>query len=191
MKVAITGHTNGIGLAIAEIFTENGHNVSGYSRSNGWDLTEDGARKKFIEELVAKDFDCFINNAYPYPKEYGGARGLHGFMQVELLNLAWLQWKNKEGKIIATTSSNASHPIVRSFYSPYSIHKNAIDNTSDQLKVLAEWPHIITLRPGYVDTDAIKDKKVTKMSTRDTAEIIYYVITHKVRIHEICFGPTR
>ena len=35
MKIAITGHTSGIGKAISDIQTLKGAEIKGYSRSNG------------------------------------------------------------------------------------------------------------------------------------------------------------
>ena len=55
MKIAITGHTKGIGLAIYDLLGQE-HNVFGYSRTNGYNINNP---EKIFEE--AKDFDIFIN----------------------------------------------------------------------------------------------------------------------------------
>ena len=56
MKIAITGHTKGIGKACADVFSE--HEVIGFSRSNGFDI-------QAIEPILDSSNDCdvFINNA--------------------------------------------------------------------------------------------------------------------------------
>ena len=94
MKIAITGHTSGIGAATMNLLKSQGHKVLGFSRHNGWDFTDKETRKEFIEELDDAKFDCFINNAYPH-KFY---QSMEGFFQVELLNKAWLLWEKKKDK---------------------------------------------------------------------------------------------
>jgi len=60
-KIIITGHTNGIGKAIYDKFTEvSCHEIVGMSRSNGYDIDKD------FDKIVAEAEGCelFINNAY-------------------------------------------------------------------------------------------------------------------------------
>jgi len=60
MNCLITGHTSGIGLAIYNRFNEIGFNVSGVSKSTGFNFKE-----KYQEIIdIAKECDVFINNAY-------------------------------------------------------------------------------------------------------------------------------
>ncbi len=60
MKIAITGHTKGIGKALYNYFSEIGHEVIGMSRSNGYDITLNP--DKILEQISS--CDLFINNAY-------------------------------------------------------------------------------------------------------------------------------
>lgn len=60
MKIVITGHTSGIGLALYNKFKELGHDVKGFSRSTGHDISVDTIR----EEILKEPFDIFVNNAY-------------------------------------------------------------------------------------------------------------------------------
>lgn len=59
MKIAITGHTKGIGKSLYDYFCKNNHTVFGFSRSNGYDINLNQDR---ILDVV-KDCDVFINNA--------------------------------------------------------------------------------------------------------------------------------
>ena len=59
MKIAITGHTSGLGRAFYNHFSQN-HEVIGLSRSNGFNIAKD--QDKIIEEV--KDCDVFFNNAH-------------------------------------------------------------------------------------------------------------------------------
>ena len=67
-KVAITGHSSGIGLACFDLLdlTCNGAEIKGYSKSNGWNIADSGG-DKIIQELIDFDPDILINNAY-YPE---------------------------------------------------------------------------------------------------------------------------
>ena len=58
MKIAITGHTQGIGKCA---FKRLSPNIIGFSKSTGYDITKFNDRKRIIEE--SKDCDIFINNA--------------------------------------------------------------------------------------------------------------------------------
>ena len=58
MKIAITGHTQGIGKRAYDRLCPD---IIGFSRSNGYDITNSGDQKRIIEE--SKDCDIFINNA--------------------------------------------------------------------------------------------------------------------------------
>lgn len=90
MKVAITGHTQGIGKRAYDRLCPD---IIGFSRSNGYDITNPTDRKRIIEE--SKHCDIFINNA---TAEFGQT-----LLFLELFN-NW-QYQNKTiinvGSIIA------------------------------------------------------------------------------------------
>lgn len=60
MKVAITGHTSGLGKRLYDHFIKNGHEVVGMSTSTGIDVTKD--QDKIVEAVTG--FDLFINNTH-------------------------------------------------------------------------------------------------------------------------------
>tara|TARA_B100000927_G_scaffold290519_1_gene289608 strand:+ start:240 stop:836 length:597 start_codon:yes stop_codon:yes gene_type:complete len=62
MKVAITGHTSGLGKGLYEQLGALGHEVIGFSTSTGCDINNELNRRTIIG--VCQDFDLFINNAY-------------------------------------------------------------------------------------------------------------------------------
>ena len=62
MKIAITGHTQGIGQALATVFQQYGHDIIGFSRSNGFDISNADSRRAIIDQ--SQDADIFVNNAY-------------------------------------------------------------------------------------------------------------------------------
>lgn len=61
MKIAITGHTSGLGQSLYNECIARGHTVSGFSRSTGYDLRDYSQVGLMLEQV--KDFDLFINNA--------------------------------------------------------------------------------------------------------------------------------
>ena len=59
MKIAITGHTSGIGKAIYDGI---GHEVVGFSRDTGHNINDIFHRMKIVDSVA--DCDVFINNAH-------------------------------------------------------------------------------------------------------------------------------
>jgi GDP-D-mannose dehydratase len=68
-KVAITGHTSGLGASFYKLLGKQGYEVHGFSRSNGYDLRDYSQVGRMLEKT--KNFDLFINNAKP---EYAQAQ---------------------------------------------------------------------------------------------------------------------
>lgn len=65
-KVAITGHTKGIGASLAEKISSQ-YEVLGFSRSNGYDISVDEDVNRIIEETL--DCEVFVNNAYHFDQQ--------------------------------------------------------------------------------------------------------------------------
>ena len=100
MKIAITGHSKGIGQACYDIL-EKDHNVIGFSRSNGYDINEP-------EEIFksAEDCDVFINNAYSHRH------------QIDLFNLFYDSWEHTDKHII-NVNSIVKYPIQKPVLEKY------------------------------------------------------------------------
>ena len=62
-RIAITGHTKGIGKAIVDKFGTQ-YEIKGFSRSNGYDLADPTTLDRIVEETI--DCQIFINNAYHF-----------------------------------------------------------------------------------------------------------------------------
>lgn len=84
MKVAITGHTYGIGKALETKFSVEGWQTVGFSRSNGYDISKAEDRNRIVEQ--SQDCDFFINNAYST------------YAQCDLLFELWQAWQGKQKK---------------------------------------------------------------------------------------------
>ena len=84
-KIAITGHSSGIGSAVMDLLdlTCNGTEIKGYSKSNGWNIADNDG-DKIIQELIDFDPDVVVNNAY-YPE-----------IQTKILKNLFEEWQTKE-----------------------------------------------------------------------------------------------
>jgi NADP-dependent 3-hydroxy acid dehydrogenase YdfG len=160
MKISITGHTSGLGLALANYYSNAGHTVLGFSRSNGYDIT---APTQILEE--SKDCDLFINNAY------------HGMAQVHVLYSLHEMWKHDNSKTIFTVGS-VSADGIKTWRHPYAVYKNALDRTVEQLQNCPDTQcRILHLKPGYIDTPMVANVTHKKMSTEYVAEVVVWMIS--------------
>jgi len=179
MKIAITGHTKGIGKAIYEHFQPN---IIGFSRSNNYDIT------KNMESIFREstDTEVFISNAHS------------AFTQTALL-YRFIEWGYK-GHIISIGS--VASDAIRYRNNPYSIHKQALESANEQLFSLG---HNITLiKLGYVKTEGtlkkaaeidkrpwLKQKRIDKntpdnpLELHDVSRIIDFILDSPHRVKEI------
>lgn len=89
MKIAITGHKRGIGMAFAQHLTSRGHDIVGISRSDGENIRRVAHTASIIEPC-----DMFINNA------------ISMYAQTELLFEIWHRWRDtKKTKVIWNIST--------------------------------------------------------------------------------------
>jgi len=63
MKIAVTGHTSGLGQSFYNESVNRGHTTLGFSRSNGYDLRDYSVVERMLK--IVNGFDIFINNAKP------------------------------------------------------------------------------------------------------------------------------
>jgi nucleoside-diphosphate-sugar epimerase len=138
MKIAITGHSNGIGAALAKEYASMGHKIYGLSRSTGQDIKDTQKLAKIIEPC-----DMFINNAQ------------EGFAQTELLYEMYRRWQgqSKQIVVIGTQMTLMTHPpynLVEMI--PYYVQKQALEEMTKQLRQLGPFPAITVVKPGATDT---------------------------------------
>lgn len=174
MKVAITGHTKGIGLALATMFSDRGDTVKGYSRSNGFDISKPEHQDKIIAD--ASDCDVFINNAY------------HEFSQCDMLTKCFANWKYQQ-KTIININSRSKYGAGKSKF--YAQTKKQLAAVSYKLMFteLDRQCRIININPGYVDTDMASHvpNSVNKLSPAQCAEKIIWALDqpHDIEIGEL------
>ena len=145
-KIAITGHTKGIGLAISELLSQK-HKIRGYSKSNGNNVMRPAG---IVKDIIEWDADIFINNAYA-PEA-----------QVRILYKLYEQWENKPKLIInmGATSSDSINNFTRHGYNkdwtPYVSDKARLDWASLQLSniYIPGKCAVTLLKPGLVETES-------------------------------------
>jgi len=155
MKVAITGHTSGLGKALHEFYP----GAMVFSRSNGFNI-------KQPESIALKAHDCdvFINNAHD------------GFCQVQLLYILYNLWKHHDKTIVCISSNSADgtkdHPNL------YSTEKRALDHACEQLNNIPGTKcKIVCIKPEYIDTPRVGYVQgVNKIETKELAQFIFNLI---------------
>lgn len=168
MKIAITGHTKGIGQALYNQLVLKNHEVIGYSRSNGYDIGREEDRDRILIET--DEFDVFINNAY------------HPYSQLDLLKKKVHQWDGKK-KLIINVASKAVHTeVVPDFMKDYINDKKSQIDFIMQRKLKAS-PQIMSLVVGLVDTQMSRSLSAKKLKTDDISELLCNLIEFKDRIY--------
>lgn len=172
MKIALTGHTRGIGKHLYEIFVKD-HEITGFSTSNGFDISKEEIQDQIVD--LCKNFDVFINNAW------------HPTGQKNLLLKFLKIWDNDSTKIIINIGSKVSFfPQLRHNYVESKIEIQKIIEE----RFLKPYPQIINCIPGVVDTDMGQwSESENKLSAYDAAKFIETVmyLNKNIKIQQIVF----
>lgn len=186
MRVAITGHTSGIGKALFDLAVERGHDVLGFSRSNGYDISSTEDQEKIVKEVA--DFDVFINNAH------------ERFSQVEMFTRIWASWKDTPKKIInigtAVTlnrggPSSPQHPLGRAHY--------AAEKAGLEMAINWAWCEqqsrceAILIRPGLTSTPRTANDRPgsNKIDPGDMARYIMSSLDQPFVVRELTITPRK
>lgn len=165
MKIIITGHKRGIGKSIYEYFLNKKYDVIGFSKSNGYDISDKKIRQIIYEECL--DTNIFVNNAY----------NDHDDSQFLLLKNVSEIWKNTDNTIINISSTNTDIKNI------YGKRKKELDDYCKTIKK----PNIINLKPSYVDTERVSYINKNKMSCEDIIQILDFCLNSNLKIEEVKF----
>lgn len=170
-SVAITGHTKGIGLAIAQYFKNKNYDVTGFSRSNGYNISDSLHICNILENI--KNSDVFINNAY---NNFDNS-------QLILLKEIYKMWENQDKIIINISSRYTSENNL------YCQTKHTLDLFCQE-HMYKKFPYLINLKPGLTNTTRTATMPGDKLEVQDIIKIIDYIWTLKdsIRFSSICFG---
>jgi len=163
MKIAITGHTRGIGKALFDYFVS--YTPIGFSRRNGYDIDQIKNRKEIINQCI--DFDVFINNAYSNS----------GNSQLYMLQEMHSAWQDQDKLIINISSRITDFVLPPS--SPeqlYQTHKKEQDTFC--LGKIRN-PQIFNLKLGMVDTPRVSMYNHNKLAVEDVVKIVSFVLDNR------------
>ena len=166
MIIGITGTTSGIGKSILDLPYE----FVTFYRNDG-DIEQPDV---VFEKL--KDCDVFINNAW------------HNDCQTKLLNFFFERWRDYDKKIISIGSSVATYSPSGSGYNDYVELKRQLRSAHCDivnLKTTACKSYLVN--PGVTDTKLVASRDCNKLDVNDVADMIKFILEHKVYIPEIYF----
>lgn len=140
MRVIVTGHTSGIGKAFFDFYNEKGYNVQGFSRSNGFDISDATVRCNLVAHVI-QNCDLFINNAYSDD------------VQLKMMKLIDPYWKKDSSKTHVVIGSRAADIPISS--EKYNKNKKDIDIAAIEMQKTAAYK-LMVVKPGRVDTPGLK-----------------------------------
>lgn len=178
MKIAITGHTAGIGQALSNIFLSQGHEIVGLSRREGNNIRN---TPKICDQI--EPCDLFVNNAQS------------GYAQTELLFEMAQRWQNTGKRIVIISTMMTQQPVCSIpglDMDHYRIQKLALEQSVHQLRQKRLGIKFTIVRPGNIATSP--DKTVPPAADVDNwaktlCEILELAQVNNLSIPEISLGP--
>jgi nucleoside-diphosphate-sugar epimerase len=178
MKIAVTGHTAGIGLALTEEYLLGGYEVVGLSRREGNNIRN---TPKICDQI--EPCDVFVNNAQA------------GYAQTELLFEMARRWANTKKHIIVISTMMTQDPIsVLPGLDMLAYHQQKI--TLEEMVKQLRHQHlgiaITIVRPGYIATQpgqTVPPAADVKNWARTLLNIFDMAIKNNLEIPEISLGP--
>ena len=138
MKIAITGHTAGIGQALAQIYSQHGHDIVGLSRREGNNIRN---IPKIADQI--EPCDMFVNNAQA------------GYAQTELLFEIAQRWAGTKKHIVVISTQMTQDPVsVLPGLDMLAYHqqKVTLEEMAKQLRYQRLGVSITIVRPGFIAT---------------------------------------
>ena len=173
MKVVITGHMNGLGLALSNKFAEKGYTISGYDLTNNKDITKEDTVDELITDCT--DADIFVNNAHAN--------------QSSLLTQVFKLWEGMDKTIINISSAIT---YLTPFNLPESLNayisdKKNLDTTVKFLRVKGDSPHIMNIRPSWIESQLVSGFNTKKIDPDDIVNLIImlYDMRHRLKTSDI------
>ena len=177
-KIAIIGHTKGIGKAIPDLYRKKNYTVVGLSSSNGYDLQ--CSQVEIMEQL--DDCQLIVLNAYV-------GRG-----QMTLLKRIYGKFVFEDKKVAVITSTSGTpigmdEDLQNTEYTDYCENKkNLIDYIEELQQELLNKPlSVYDVCPDVVDTDMTKGlwEDLPKLRANEVAEAVRYCFESTFNVNKI------
>ena len=177
-KIAIIGHTKGIGKAIADMYKKKKYQVIGMSSSNGYDLQL--SQIEIMEQL--DDCQLIVLNAYV-------GRG-----QMNLLKRIYGKFVFEDKKVAVITSTSgtpigADEDLLNPEYKEYCENKkNLMEYIEELQQELINKPlSVYDICPDVVDTDMTKGlwQDLPKLKAVEVAEAVRYCFESTFNVNKI------
>jgi nucleoside-diphosphate-sugar epimerase len=177
MKIAITGHTAGIGQALANQYSSRGHEIVGLSKRHGHNI-------KVIPKIadLIEPCDMFINNAQA------------SFAQTDLLFEMAKRWQGTKKHIIVISTMMTQSPVSELFgldMDAYRVQKIALEEAVKQIRYQQLGISLTIVRPGNIATSP--EKKVPPAADvnhwAQTLVNIFELAGPSLQIKDISLGP--
>lgn len=178
MKVAITGHTAGIGQALAKQYLAVGHEIVGLSQRDGNNIRN---TPKICDQI--EPCDVFVNNAQA------------GYAQTELLFEMTQRWQGTGKQIIVISTMMTQDPVsslTGLSMDQYRLQKVTLEEAVRQIRHRRLGVKITIVRPGNIATSP--DKTVPPAADVDNwANVLMSILrmaeANNLRVPEISLGP--
>ena len=177
-KIAIVGHTRGIGKAIADLYRKKNYTVVGLSSSNGYDLQ--CSQVEIMEQL--DDCQLIVLNAY-------AGRG-----QMNLLKRIYGKFVFEDKKVAVITSTSGTsigedEEFLDPEYVEYCKNKKTLIEYIEQLQqeLLNKPLSVYDVCPDVVDTDMTKGlwEDLPKLKADEVAEAVRYCFESTFNVNKI------
>jgi NAD(P)-dependent dehydrogenase (short-subunit alcohol dehydrogenase family) len=181
-KIAVIGHTKGIGKAICDLYKKKKHEVIGMSRSNGHDIIHD--QEKIIENI--EGCDLVVLNAHADRGQLNLLKRIYGLYAFDKMKVA----------VITSTSGLDEEPDYSQFqiwdkfkYVQYcEIKKELIEYIEELQQELISKPlSVYDVCPDVVDTDMIKGlwQDLPKLSVHEVADAVRYCFESTYNVNKV------
>jgi NADP-dependent 3-hydroxy acid dehydrogenase YdfG len=178
MKIAITGHTAGIGQSLAKEYTLNGHEILGLSQRDGNNIRN---TPKICDQI--EPCDVFVNNAQA------------GYAQTELLFEMAKRWSGTGKQIIVISTMMTQEPVSSMTgleMDHYRLQKVTLEEAVRQIRYRKLKVKIVIVRPGNIATSP--DKTVPPSAdvnnwAKTLLGLLDMATKNNLRIPDISLGP--
>lgn len=178
MKIAVTGHTAGIGQALSQQYQKLGHEIVGISRREGHNIRNTPKVCDIIESC-----DMFINNAQA------------GYAQTELLFEMVNRWQGTRKHIIVISTMMTQDPVSvlpGLDMDHYRLQKVTLEEAVKQIRNRRTGVKLTIVRPGNIATSL--DKTVPPAAdvnnwAQTLVNIFESVREKNLVVPEISLGP--